>query len=153
MNYVKTAVLGLLCFLSIKTQAQLTFEGGIPATQPLSEYFQAEDMNFNKSIIYIFYNNDPCYDCAQTIALTEEIYNQYYGDRYSLFVINQVEDTEYNFVQAYGLNAPLSIVLVRIRNGQTYGWHKIDNPQNFYQAPEDYTTYITGEINTYLGNF
>lgn len=136
----------------LNAHAQLAYEGGVPADQPLSEYFAAEDQNYNKSIIYIFYNNDPCYQCPDTIALTEQIYNQYYSDRYSLFVIDYSQDQEYDFISAYQLSEPLAIVLVRIEDGQSVGYQKLSNPQNMFDAPEDYTNYLTEEINNYLGN-
>jgi len=138
--------------LSVSTaRAQPAFEGNFPPGQPLQEYFAAEDENYNKSIIYIFYNNDECYQCPQTIELTEQIFNRYYNGRYSLFVINYAEDDMYNFAGAYRLDAPLSIVLVKISDGESLGWQKIDNPQNLIEATEDYTQYLTERINNFLG--
>lgn len=144
-------IVGLLCLNTFDANAQLEYQGSFSANQPLEEYFAAEDQNYNKSIIYIFYNGDECYQCPQTIALTEEIYNQYYAGRYSLFVIDYENDDEYDFIEAYNLNEPLSIVLVKIQDGESLGYHKISNPQNLYEAPEDYTQYITQVINDYLG--
>lgn len=140
-----------VCAMACSAAAQLQFEGVNPEDMTLREYFAAENQNYNKSIIYIFYNGNECYQCPQTIALTEQIYNQYYAGRYSMFVIDYANDDEYNFIQAYHLNEPLAIVLVRIEDGQSVGWHKISNPQNMIEAPEDYTQYLTEEINNYLG--
>lgn len=137
--------------MAFSAAAQLQFEGVNPQDMSLQEYFAAENQNYNKSIIYIFYNGNECYQCPQTIAMTEQIYNQYYAGRYSMFVIDYANDDEYNFIQAYHLNEPLAIVLVRVEDGQSVGWHKISNPQNMIEAPEDYTQYLTEEINNYLG--
>lgn len=134
-------------------QAQPVFEGNYPLNQPLEEYFAAQDENYNKSIIYIFYNNDTdCYQCPQTIELTEQIFNQYYNGTYSLFVINYEEDEEYDFASAYGLTEPLAIVLVKISNGQNLGYVKLPNPQNMLSTGQDFTNYLTEQINSYLGN-
>ena len=38
--------------------AQPAFEGNVAPSEPLEEYFAAQDGNENKSIIYIFYNGD-----------------------------------------------------------------------------------------------
>lgn len=142
-----------LLAVSPAAYANLQYEGGISGNQPLSEYFAAENQNYNKSIIYIFYNGNECYECPETIALTEQIYNQYYANRYSLFVIDYQNDFEYDFIAAYDLHEPLVIVLVRIEDGQSVGYKKISNPQNIFNAPEDYTQYLTSEINEYLGDF
>lgn len=135
------------------SQAQPVFEGNYPLNQPLEEYFAAQDENYNKSIIYIFYNNDTdCYQCPQTIELTEQIFNQYYNGTYSLFVINYEEDDESDFASAYELTEPLAIVLVKISNGQNLGYVKLPNPQNMLSTGQDFTNYLTEQINSYLGN-
>lgn len=141
-----------LIALSFSAYAGLDFEGNYPPNQPLQEYFAAEDQNYNKSIIYIFYNGDQCYQCPETIALIEQIYNQYYNGRYSLFVIDYENDGEYDFISEYNLHNPLSVVLVKIADGQSMGWRKIDNPQNMMDAREDFTQYLTEQINEFLGN-
>ena len=118
----------------------------------MQEYFDAENQNYNKSIIYIFFNNyQDCYQCPQTVALTEQIYNQYYSEKYSMFVINYEEDNEYNFAQAYNLNAPLAIVLVKVEDGNAVGYQKISNPQNMLSMGEDYVLYLKQQIDNYLG--
>lgn len=141
----------LFCAFITKADAQPVFEGNFSPEQPIQEYFAAQNENYNKSIIYIFYNGDECYQCPQTIALTEEIYNQYYADRFSLFVINYEEDDEYNFAAAYKLDdTPLAIVLVKISDGESLGWRKINNPQNLINSTEDYTNYLTEQIDNFL---
>lgn len=133
------------------SKAQPVFEGNYPLNQPLEEYFAAENENYNKSIIYIFYNNyTDCYQCPQTIELTEQIFNQYYNGTYSLFVINYEEDNEYDFALAYRLTEPLAIVLVKISNGQNLGYVKLPNPQNMLSTGQDFTNYLTEQINAYL---
>lgn len=140
-----------LSMAALSARAQLQYQGGYVPDQSLQEYFAAEDQNYNKSIIYIFYNGDQCYDCPQTIAMTEQIFNQYYTGRYNLFVIDYANDDEYNFIEAYQLRDPLSIVLVRIEDGESLGYQKIPNPQNLIDSPEDYEQYITERINNFLG--
>lgn len=150
---MKNLIVGVL-FLFVSAgmvRAELTYEGGSAPNQPLQEYFAAADDNRDKSVIYIFYNGDQCYQCPQTIALTEQIYNQRYADLYSLFVIDYENDEEYDFISAYGLSEPLSVVLVKIADGQSLGYRKIANPQNLVDSPEDYESYLTGQIDDYLG--
>jgi hypothetical protein len=112
-----------------------------------------EDENYNKSIIYIFFNNNEfCYKCPQAIELAEQVYNEYYSDKYSMFVINYQEDDEYDFASAYKLNSPLAIVLVKIQDGQALGYQKISNPQNMLSLGQDYILYLRQQIDNYLEN-
>lgn len=143
------AVLVATAYFSV--WAQPAFEGNVAPNTPLEEYFSAEDGNQNKSIIYIFYNGSQCYQCPETIALTEQIYNRFYNGKYALFVIDYENDDEYDFINAYNLNAPLSIVLVKIDQGQTLGYQKIVNPQNLINSSTDYTQYLTERIDNFLG--
>ena len=144
-----------LFLVAIKAvSANPTFNSGnYPLDEPLQEYFAAEDENYNKSIIYIFFNNNEfCYQCPQAIELAEQVYNEYYSDKYSMFVINYQEDDEYDFAQAYKLNSPLAIVLVKIQDGMALGYQKISNPQNMLQLGQDYILYLRQQIDNYLEN-
>ena len=134
--------------------AKLAFNSGnYPIGEPLEEYFAAENQNYNKSIIYIFFNNNQdCYHCPQAISLTEQIYNEYYTDKYSMFVINYEEDNEYDFATAYKLNSPLAIVMVKVQDGEVLGYQKISNPQNMLSLGEDYILYLRQQIDNYLGS-
>lgn len=149
---MKTFLTFIFCLLTFCVHAQPAFEGNYPASQPLAEYFNAETGNRNKSLIYIFYNNEGiCDKCAQTIELTEQIFNQFYNGIYNLFVINYAEDNEYNFAAAYQLYEPLAIVLVKINNGEQIGYEKIANPQQMLIIGYDYTDFLTKKINNFLG--
>lgn len=150
---MKFFLLTLLLLASVSAQAQqLQYEGPAAPDQPLEQYFAAEDQNYNKSIIYVFYDNDTCYDCPQTIDLIEQIYNRYYKDQYSLFVIDYQNDDEYNFIETYNLHLPLSVVLVRISDGATFGFEKLDDLPNRISDPESFTTYFRFRVNSFLGN-
>lgn len=138
--------------LAFSSQAQPYFEGNYPASQPLAEYFNAEEGNRNKSLIYIFYSNEGvCDKCAQTVELTEQIFNQFYNGTYNMFVLNYIEDNEYDFAAAYQLHEPLAIVLVKISDGEQIGYEKIPNPQNMLIIGYDYTDFLTRKINNFLG--
>ena len=146
--------IAVLTVMIYPVYSKLAFnEADYPLSQPLQEYFSAEDQNYNKSIIYIFFNNDQdCYQCPQAVEVTEQVYNQYYNNKYSMFVINYAEDNEYDFATAYKLNSPLAIVLVKIENGNAVGYQKISNPQNMLSLGEDYITYLRQQIDSYLGS-
>ena len=145
----------VLTIMIYPVYAKLAFNGSAyPIGEPIQEYFAAQNQNYQKSVIYIFFNNDNlCFDCPQAIELTEQIFNEYYADKYHMFVINYQEDNEYNFASAYKLTSPLAIVLVKIQNGEVLGYQKISNPQFMIQTGADYITYLRQRIDQYLGQF
>ena len=56
---MKFFLLTLLLLASVSARAQqLQYEGTAAPGEPLEQYFAAEDQNYNKSIIYVFYDND-----------------------------------------------------------------------------------------------
>lgn len=143
----------LLSVSATTVSAQLAqYEGGYNPSQSLEEYFAASDENENKSIIYVFFNNEPCENCAQAIELIENIYNDYYADEYSLFLINYAEDGDYNFIETYNLSQPLEVVLVRINDGASFGFQKIEDLQNQVDDSAIFTSNFTNEVNDFLGN-
>ena len=49
-----------LLVLSLPARAQVENTDGY-LSQPLQEYFDEANPNYDKSIIYVFFNNEPCY--------------------------------------------------------------------------------------------
>ena len=95
----------IMVALAIPLHAELTYEGAYNPNQNLQEYFDEAYPNYDKPIIYVFFNNDPCFQCPQTIELIEQVYNRNYQNKYSLFLINYQNDDEYNFIETYDLNS------------------------------------------------
>lgn len=118
----------------------------------MSEYFQAAYPNYDKSVIFIFFNNNPCYDCAETVELIEQIYNKNYADKYSLFLINYKDDQEYDFITAYNLNQTLEVVLQKVEDGMALGYTKLENLQNQISDPVSFADYLTYQIDSFFGN-
>ena len=139
-------------FYSFAAAAQPVYEGGYNPEQNMNEYFQEANANYDKSIIYVFFNNNPCYQCPQTIDMIEEIYNQYYKNQYSLLLINYENDQEYNFIETYNLSKPLEVVLVRVDDGATFGYKKLDNLSDMTSDPTSFSEYFKNQVNEFLGN-
>lgn len=139
-------------FYSFAAAAQPVYEGGYNPEQNMNEYFQEANANYDKSIIYVFFNNNPCYQCPQTIDMIEEIYNQYYKNQYSLLLINYENDQEYNFIETYNLSKPLEVVLVRVDDGATFGYKKLDNLSDMTSDPTSFSEYFQNQVNEFLGN-
>ncbi len=115
------------------------------------EYFQANNRNPDKSIIYIFFNNQPCQTCPQAIEMIENAYNQNFLNNYSLFLINYAEDSNAGFVQEYALSQPLEVVMVDVENGQEMGYRKMEGIAEMVPNSQAFNEYFTTQVNGYLG--
>lgn len=141
------------CVFPCLVKAQLPqYQGAYNPQQNLQEYFAESNANYNKSIIYVFFNNSACYGCPEAMALLEQIYQQYYSDEYSFFMINYQNDDEYNFIETYNLTQPLEVVLVRINDGAAFGYQKIENLQNQISDTFSFEEYVRYRIDSFLGN-
>ncbi len=150
MKHILTAAL-LFCFLPLATAgAQFIDSSGY--TPYIRQYVEENEDNWNKSIIYVFYNNSPCAHCADAMGLLYNIYQQNYSNDFSYFEINYQEQGEFAFTNAYFLDQPLSVVLVRINDGMSRGYYKIDNPQQWWGDKLFFEEHITTLINNFLLN-
>ena len=84
--------------------------------------------------------------------MIENIYNQNFIDQYNMFIINYANDDENNFINTYQLSQPLEVVLVRVDDGATFGYQKLENLQNMTSDPISFKEYFIGEVNNFLGN-
>lgn len=150
MKILQTAAF-LFCFIGI-APAQAQFIDSSGYTPYIRQYVEENEDNWNKSIIYVFYNNTPCAHCAEAMGEIYNIYQQNYSNDFSYFEIDYQEEGENAFTDAYFLNQALSIVLVRINNGMSRGYYKIDNPQQWWGNELFFKEQITTAINNFLLN-
>jgi len=144
---------GLICLGSSSTSAQfMQTQQNYTGNDAINEYFAQSPNNRNKSIIYVFYNNEPCAACPQTIDLIEKIYNSYYKNDYSLFLVDYQAASEYNFTASYDLRQPLEVVLIRINDGAVFGFKKLLQLQDEISDPISFTQNFRFQINEFLGN-
>lgn len=148
---MKKLILSLLLIPAAVHAQQLQFENAAPQT-PIEQYFQEENPQYQQSMIFVFYNNEPCGNCPQAIALIEQIYDRYYQNLYGFSIINYQDDDEYNFIETYNLSSPLSVVMVRVNDGAVFGFEKIDNPQNQISDPVSFSDYFRYRVNSFLGS-
>lgn len=150
----KFLLFAIAYFLAMRSVcAQLPqYQGEYNPNQTLQEYFTAEDENYNKSIIYVFYNNNYCYGCPQAMNMLEELYQSEYADKYSLFMIDYQNDDEYNFIATYNLTRPLEVVLVKIEDGNALGYEKIEDLQNKISDKTSFDNFVRYKIESFLGN-
>lgn len=132
-------------------------------TEATEEYFQnaneqqqaataqAQAQTPSQSVIYVFFNNQPCQTCPQAIEMIEEVYNQNFLNNYALYTINYGEDTGSGFAQTYGLSNPLEVVMVDVAGGEVQGYQKIEGLQDMVSSPQAFNEYFISQVNGYLG--
>ncbi|MBQ9271695.1 MAG: hypothetical protein IJ218_05480 [Alphaproteobacteria bacterium] len=126
------ATLFFIWLLSTQVNAQyINSSGDNPAIREyereMHEMYPNSPEMWNRGIMYIFYDGANCPKCAEIIDTLYNIYNVRYEGDYSVFEVDYTEDTGVNFQQIYNLTQPISVVLVRVQNGEAWGYVKIDN--------------------------
>lgn len=150
-NYIIEA-LALSFVLGLAANAQIENTDGYMPNQNMQEYFDESNANYNKSIIYVFFNNQPCYQCAAAIEMIEKVYDQNFIDQYNMFIINYQNDQENDFIDTYNLSKPLEVVLVKINDGASFGFEKLENLQDQISDPVSFKDYFVSAVNNFLGN-
>lgn len=116
----------ILVAIALPLHAELYYEGGYNPNQTLQQQLAEDNPRYPRPIIFVFYDNNPCYECPQTIELIENIYNKYFADQYDFYIINYQDDENYNFIQNYNLSLPLEVVLQRVEDGQMTAFRKLE---------------------------
>ncbi len=142
----------LALFVSFPAAAQVENTDGYMPSQGLQPYFDESNPNYDKSIIYVFFNNQPCYECAQAVEMIEQSYNQNFIDTYNMFLINYENDGENNFIETYQLSQPLEVVMVRVDDDADFGYKKIEGLQNMTTDPTSFNEYFVEQVNNFLNN-
>ena len=134
--------------------AELTYQGEYNPSMTLQEYFQAAYPHYDKPIIYVFYNdtNMTCENCAQTIELIEQVYDNNFQNQYSLYIIDYGNDDEYNFIETYQLSQPLEVVLVQVDDGAEFGYKKIEGLNYQTSDPISFADNLKYQIESFLAN-
>lgn len=118
----------------------------------IRQYVQEAPENWDKSVIFVFYNNAPCPECARAMGMIYNIYEQNYRGIFSYFEINYQEEGEFPMVLAYNLQEPLTVVLVRVSDGMSRGFTKLDNMQYWVNEPLYFEEKLTGAVEDFLIN-
>lgn len=140
-------LVALNCYVT-PLKAQYVYTSG--NNPDIQQYVQASPDNWDKSIIYVFYSNQPCPLCAQAMGMIYDIYEEYFTNQFNIFEINYDDNDEFGMRLSYDLNQPLSVVLVRIQDGMSRGYVKIDNPQYFVNDPNYFNQNLITQINNFL---
>ena len=139
----------LVCFYSWTVKAQYVDLPG--NNRALQEYVEESPENANTDIMYIFYADWDCEGCGEAVKLIYHLYFKYYVNQFNVFEINYMVDDEYDYRLDFDLTQPLSVILVRVRNGQALGYYKIDNPQQWlYENTITFEQNMLMQINNFL---
>ncbi len=124
----------------------------LSGTNPfIRQYVQESPDNWNKSILFVFYDgNNFCETCPKAIEMVYDLYAKNFINRLNIFEIDYSKRSEFDMRLAYNLSQPLSLVVVRINDGLSQGYYKIDNPQYWINDPFYFDEKITNAINGFL---
>lgn len=117
--------------------------------QDVEEYINAAPENADTPLMYIFYNNVECDECATAIRLIYNLYTRYYADDFNIFEINYA-NADYDYQNEYNLTQPLTVVLVSVANGRSTGYYKMDIPQQWLENGYTLEENLFSRINNFL---
>ena len=148
IRYVLTETIVAVLVLSHSAKAQYIDSSG--SSPFITQYVEESPENWNKSILFVFYDgNNYCQICPKAIEMIYEIYAKNFSSELNIFEIDYSQPDEFNMRIDYNLSQPLTLVVVRINDGMSRGFYKIDNPQQWIDNP----FYFNNQIITYINNF
>lgn len=110
-------------------------------------YVNPENQRLPEAVI--FYNSDnPCPNCPSTIVMIATILRQNYTGQLRVYQIDLARHPE--FISAFHLSAPLTLVLIRISDGAAFGYAALPGLQSYADDSEELANAITQKIGNFL---
>ena len=148
IKYILAPVIVAILILNHSAKAQYIDSSGSNAF--ITQYVEESAENWDKSILFVFYDgNNFCQICPKAIEMIYKIYAENFSSKMNIFEIDYSQPDEFDMRIDYNLSQPLSLVVVRINDGMSRGFYKIDNPQQWIDNP----FYFKNQIITYINNF
>ena len=125
------------------------FPAGITqlSDEPIPDYQNPEGKRLPEAII--FYNSaNPCFGCQQAINMAVRVLRKNYRGRMHAYLIDAAKHPE--FISTFKLRGPLSLVLVRISDGASFGYAKISGLQSETGDADAFTALITEKVGNFL---
>lgn len=118
------------------------------ATPNLQNLYQnPEEKRLPEAII--FYNSaNPCFGCQQAINMAVRVLRKNYRGRMHAYLIDAAKHPE--FISTFKLRGPLSLVLVRISDGASFGYAKISGLQSETGDADAFAALITEKVGNFL---
>ena len=141
----------LLCAVAIPLRAEFSYNEGYTQFESWNPYYLTEEKQYTTPIIYVFYNSETCDEnCPPAISAIEEVYNENFMNEYQFFVIDYFQDDEENFIGAYDLSTPLSMVLQDVRDGQPTTFRKYSGLNYTFVEGDSFKDNIRQDIEYYF---
>lgn len=98
----------------------------------------------------IFYNSaNPCENCHKAVNMLINVLWKNYRGLLHAYLINEAKHPE--FTAAFKLKGPLTLVIIRISDGASFGYQKLTGLQSETESPAEFNRHITNFINNFLG--
>ncbi|MBR1825196.1 MAG: hypothetical protein IJ770_01245 [Alphaproteobacteria bacterium] len=153
LKFLRTVLAVCLLWHTQANAQYINSSGDNPAIREyereMHEMYPNSPEMWNRGIMYIFYDGQNCPKCAEIIDILYNIYNVRYEGDYGIFEVDYTEDTGVDFRQIYNLTQPISVVLVRVQNGEAWGYVKIDNLYEFADNPQQLEEIFIKQANNF----
>ena len=117
--------------------------------EPTIENLYAYPLGKTKSEVVLFYNSTvPCENCSKAITETKNLIADKYPEQFEFYTINLAQYPA--FKNFFNLFSPLSLVLIKIEDGASLGYKKMENIQYKIEEPITYQQQIDEFINNFL---
>ena len=128
-----------LCFASPLNAQTLSLE---------NIYINPQNQKLSEALI-LYNSANPCETCSKAIELLKQIIENYYQNRLQLYLIDT--QTHPEFISSFHLDAPLTLVIIRIDDGAAFGYQKLTGMQSQTDDTNTFTRRITEFIDNFFG--
>ena len=99
--------------------------------------------------IILYSSDNPCEHCDTAINMLIDTLRQNYKDKLHAYLINLAQHPQY--IPAFKINAPLTLVIVRISDGAAFGFEKLEGLQSEIGDRTAFNNRVYEFINNFLG--
>lgn len=99
--------------------------------------------------IILYSTDNPCENCNTAINMLIDTLRQNYKNKLRAYLINLARHPEY--IDAFKIDAPLTLVIVRISDGASFGFEKLNGLQSFTDDKNAFNNRVCEFINNFLG--
>jgi len=99
--------------------------------------------------IILYSTDNPCENCNAAIDMIIDTLRQNYKNKLHAYLINLAEHPEY--IHAFKIDAPLTLVIVRISEGTAFGYEKLEGLQSYTNDANTFNNRVCQFINNFLG--
>jgi hypothetical protein len=117
----------------------------VPSLQQL--YINPENQTLPEALI-IYNSANPCEHCSKAVNMLIQILKQNYRQRLRAYLINLQNQPQ--FAYAFHINSPLSLVMIHISDGASFGYQKLTDLESYTNTPQIFFRTVNEFINDFL---